>query len=695
MNNQSAAGAVYPANTKELFIYILKQLPSRLKKALPRTLIFGLLGWLLHTYLLVVVNEGFSPDTWLGKNVLNVKGNLLSSTLFWALLIGIFPLIFSFFKKGGNPFKRIGEIFSLPKKIMSKNKSSGGYYLPYMLIACGVMLLIDRVFSGLTGILAGGIIINSAISFITGRGGILVQTLRMAANDIQIFILRKKQSRLDNESVYMIVGASGMTLLAAGILKTLKMPAFVTTAVSYAWIVLLAAGIFFLIRNGRAPKTIMLLAGFFGMTYILREFGIVNVFADDGGWAEAGGTFSGWIGSQGSGTAVASGIPPALGGVIGSYVSSIMSGLFTGLETTLPGVATGAVPPVDLSGIGQNIGYNGEPDPGQVPATDSQPPQDQQQNEPAISDEERLRIEQEQERIRQEQERIRQEEEKLRQELQRRAEEERKRQEEIKRKALEDLKKAKEEKDRHDAYVASLCKKYNTTPDKLRDVLRQNIKNSQADADYYNNKAAVLTAAITTAQVAATAADAAIDGLAEITGPAGKTVRAVYKVTKGAASTMAEEGISGTSLAKGLVKGGADAATDYTQNKWAKAGLTVAGEAVGGAISGGVDGFKKGLVDGVVNAGTNVVVDKIGGDGFGNEKKFTFAGDKSSIEIKLSNGDWVKKTYTQDTAYKYFKKVTDQQATQSMKKFGANTVNETVIKPLATTPVTDAIKNKI
>ncbi len=61
-----------PRNTGELLKYIIKKIPERVLKALPLTIIIGLVSWLVHTYLLVYTNQGFNPDTWLGKNFLNL-----------------------------------------------------------------------------------------------------------------------------------------------------------------------------------------------------------------------------------------------------------------------------------------------------------------------------------------------------------------------------------------------------------------------------------------------------------------------------------------------------------------------------------------------------------------------------------------------------------------------------------------------
>src|SRR4030042_1316977 len=74
-----------------LLWYLVKKTLATVVKQLPRMLIFGILGWLFHTFLMVFVNEGFASGTLIG-GLLATKGNGLGGTVVWTIASG---LIFS------------------------------------------------------------------------------------------------------------------------------------------------------------------------------------------------------------------------------------------------------------------------------------------------------------------------------------------------------------------------------------------------------------------------------------------------------------------------------------------------------------------------------------------------------------------------------------------------------------------------
>lgn len=690
-SNQTGQTA-FPQTTGQLLKYIAKKIPERVLKALPMTIAIGAISWLVHTYLLVVTNEGFNPDTWLGKNFLNVKGSFISSTLLWTMLGAIIPMMISFFRHGGNPIKSVQGIVKMPGDIIRKNKESNQLFLPVILISCSATLLFDKLLSGVAGLVAGGIMLSSLVAFMTGRGSIFIQVFRMVFSDVQTFILKKQRLRLDGDSIYMIIGSSGLVLVLFGAISALGVFPFifgklalmipfmagffgiVLTGILFLfnsiWFILLILGIVLLMKNKNTPKQLM----FFAVLFLAamganRLFG-TQIFADDGGWSEAGGTFIGWVTSEGCIPAVLSGLPPAIGGLIGSYVSTILSGLFVGLgPMDLPVPPEPVVPgtPVPPTGPSVPVPPSGTDTTG--PVTQTPPPQN-----PPLTDEEKQK--QEQERLRQEQEA-----EKARQEFEKRRQEAIEIQRQEREKALKELERIRKEKEAKQKYIASLCAKYNTTPDKLRDVLKANIGANQADAAKWDAEARKWEMAETAATAILVAADTTIDGLANMTGPTGRGIRAGYKVIKGAASSMAENGINTTAAISGAVSGGADAATDFIDNPYKKAAVTIAGETLSGAIQDGAQGAKNGLIKGIYGAGSNALSDKLAGPGFGNDMVQTFNKNGTATVAVNSGGKWVTKTLSGSSAITFANKKIGQQLTQSTIKGAYGMGNELGVKP--------------
>lgn len=694
MYNAQTEGVVEPRTTGELFKYIGKRLPKQLLKTLPIAIIVAVVSWLVHTYLIVGPNGGFAPDTWLANNVLNVSGKFISSTVLWAMLGGVFTMMLSSIIQKRNPFKTFGEMFKIPGNIVKKNKAMGNALLPVLLVACGVTLLFEKLLSGVAGIVAGGILLSSVASLIMGTGGIFAMLFRMIFNDIQAFVLKKQKTNMDNEAVYMILGASGLTFVVFGLLSSSNiifrifgflgglagriLPFFgavfffigtaISVILSWAWAILLLIGIILLLTKKKSvPKTFIFFALFFLSVAAAQKFFGIQIFADDGGWAEAGGTLKGWIGSEGSLQAVVKGVPPAISGVVGANIASIFTGI--GVGTTPPDVGgINVADEVIDGGTGQEV-INEEKI--ADPKVETQEEQNQREE---YEKEQRTKAEQER----------KQAEEDHKKEMQRRSDE----YDRIKKEKAEAARvKAEQEKiqkikDEREAYIKRLAKKYNTTPDELRDVLQKNIAKSSAEADKWNKIDNALAVGEAMAVGTVVVADTLIDGMANCGGPGAKAVRAGYKIVKGAASTAADKGLTTENIIGGAVSGGTDAATDFISNPYAKAATTIAGETLSGAITGGADGAKDGFVNGVFKAGTDAVTDKLAGDGYGNEMKTKFnKNGTANVSIKTKSG-WVEKNVSGSTAIKFQNNKVAKQLQTSAIKGASGMTNELGAKPV-------------
>ncbi len=285
-------------------------------------------------------------------------------------------------------------------------------------------------------------------------------------------------------------------------------------------------------------------------------------------------------------------------------------------------------------------------------------------------DEDDLQVEDEEEK--------RMEEERIKKEFEAKRQKEIQKQKEIREKALQKLKEIEKERKRRQDYINRLCKKYDTTPDKLREVLRKNIKMNAAEAEKWNSYEKKLAIAQKAAEYTVAIADTSIDALAQVTGPAGKGIRAGYKVLKSVGSTMADKGVNVKSLASGIVTGGGDAATDFINNGYVKAGVTIGTQTLGGAITDGKKGAVDGFVKGVFTAGANAGADKLGGSGYGNEMKPTvFNKDGTAIVTIKSGGEWISKKISGGNAIKFMN--------NKIKKLGkqtvVNAINNLGVKP--------------
>ena len=101
-----ARASKIPNKLLPLLRYILAETLKAFFKRLPMTIAIGLGAWVFHTYLLVYINEGFSPSAGVGK-FLALQGQFFSGSLIWmigsALLMGLLAKIFK--RKSGISLK--------------------------------------------------------------------------------------------------------------------------------------------------------------------------------------------------------------------------------------------------------------------------------------------------------------------------------------------------------------------------------------------------------------------------------------------------------------------------------------------------------------------------------------------------------------------------------------------------------------
>ncbi|KJS84864.1 MAG: hypothetical protein JM58_10105 [Peptococcaceae bacterium BICA1-8] len=210
-----------------------------------------------------------------------------------------------------------------------------------------------------------------------------------------------------------------------------------------------------------------------------------------------------------------------------------------------------------------------------------------------------------------------------------------------------------QEKLKEEEYLIKLGKKHGTSDKKeLEAIIGKTQAIDKKIADTWTAAGNLNAGLETGAKAVGAVSDAVIDGMAAATGPAGKNIRVIYKVSKGALGTMAKDGISTTSLASGLAKGGADAYSDFVKNPAAKALVTVSGEVVGGGISEGWEGAAKGAVEGAVKAGLDAVPDALS-KGYGGELISTsLKGGKVRVAWE-AGGKLSGKTVTAEAAAKF------------------------------------------
>jgi hypothetical protein len=257
----------------------------------PLALLSFAIAFLVHTYLLVVVNEGFGAGTAISPWIYT-SGNLFSSVLIW---VSGSSLIWSVFRAGvpGSLSSVMGTLTQFSKLVAGGGRRAMGA----LAIGAGAALVLTQVLSinpqarilvavfltlGSFGAL-GAWLAKPLARLTGGQGQGVVAGLGLG------FVLAYVLSP-------SVVWLAGIGLLVAGVLVTRQLPGASSSAGSWLVAVIAAGGIL-------AART---------------------VYADDGGWVEAGSTFEGWWNSPGRTEALINSIIAAFGGLLGPLLPPVL-----------------------------------------------------------------------------------------------------------------------------------------------------------------------------------------------------------------------------------------------------------------------------------------------------------------------------------------------------------------------------------
>lgn len=332
MNNQDHVNAE-PQTAMALVGVIIRKIPKQLLRTLPLTLLMGILGFLFNFWLMAYVNDGFNPDTWVSKNLIGVTGRMFSATFLWGLVGMIIPMLIAFIKRGGSISDSIGGVFKQPSLIIAAVQKGSSRFNGILCLAVAATLLFEILLSGVAGLLAGSIIMTSVVAFVTGRGSVLIQFIRMAANDVNVYILKKPGLKMTNQEVGTIVGGCGLAMVTMGLLRSILLIGLIQILLNAVWLIFFILGLVLYFSDKPIPKQMIFILLFFGSWLLLNQLGFDSVFADDGGREEIGGTFCDYIQGEGAIQVFIRCIPPAIAIMMGALIGMIASSMPT---MTLP-----------------------------------------------------------------------------------------------------------------------------------------------------------------------------------------------------------------------------------------------------------------------------------------------------------------------------------------------------------------------
>jgi hypothetical protein len=338
MSSQTKKPESFPQFLFMLVKGFITGLPKLIARNIIKIVIMAVAILILHTYLLVDLNEGFwfDPNNRL-SGMINVRNANTGSITFWAVSMFFVTQLWRRSRIKGIK-QTLGEVITLPVWLGSCIKNSGKARFIALSVGAALAILVSIFITNNWTILVFALL--TALSFSSRMQSLLLMAVNLAISDFNKIFRRKAIQKSPSVATTSLIIAG----LSLGFIASLFIPQILWARV-IAIVLLLVLSVL-QIKGIMSPKVAAGFLIFSGMQLVLLRFNIA--FADDGGLSEAGGTWRSWIGSPGAGTAVKMGVPPAgagtAGALVGTFTGEFISQVDFGFEGQEPDV--GVVPPV-------------------------------------------------------------------------------------------------------------------------------------------------------------------------------------------------------------------------------------------------------------------------------------------------------------------------------------------------------------
>ncbi len=330
--SNSQRGAL-PQGFWSLLGLILKNTLIMFLKKLPSTVFFIFIALLLHTYLLVAVNNGFDPEKKFIGHFLSLSNQPLSGIVIWMAIPMLLSMLFSRRQKGKQSLG-LGDRLSA---VSNYFRHAGKDAIAVTLGSLGVALTVGALMSGY----ASMVMALGVGTFLASKSGSVIALLfRSAWSSIFNTARRESISQYGLATGYVTIFTSSLGFIANS--------ALTPNGVAFGVIFLIIAIV--MAKGAKVSPTItpLLILGIIVAGNVF--FGFDLLWADDGGLDDpsgggANGTWISWWNGSGRNPAILMGILPAVGAGFGPIIQKVLNDMSN--QIPLDGDATNETTIVD------------------------------------------------------------------------------------------------------------------------------------------------------------------------------------------------------------------------------------------------------------------------------------------------------------------------------------------------------------
>lgn len=321
-----------PISLFQLLIFLIRDFAINLPRRIVFAIVTGFIILLVHTYLMVIVNEGFRLDgsSKVLKHILMLNGSwsfghesglgFIKVTLFWVLASMLFWGTVSQIRGLGLKVFCL-KIFSTFADVVSDVMERPGSSM-LSIFLCSIC------FGAATGLLLANPLVSLALAIllflsVTSRGtSLLILTTYLAWCDFQRLFRVNPKKPLYIDIVSMVIRGVALGLILHGFTQFIPYGNFTQYAVVALFAILLVLNF---TKKTKPNATSFLLI--MGSAFFLSA---AKAMADDGGWRESGGTLAGWLQSEGAWEALKRGAAP----FIAAFLTTLGYATTLGKKTT-------------------------------------------------------------------------------------------------------------------------------------------------------------------------------------------------------------------------------------------------------------------------------------------------------------------------------------------------------------------------
>ncbi|MDF1617793.1 hypothetical protein [Petrocella sp. FN5] len=318
---------VEPKSLFQLLILLLKSLVKGIPKMILRSILVGVIVWILHAYLIVVVNNGYLKEASKAAEILGLHWNMKNATMFWGIA-GWLATYFFFgrlFGKGiiKGPKYFFMSVAKTPGFLVQGFKKLGSIKGPLLFFTSITALVIGLIIESPMVLM---LLVIACVLFMTSRNeGLLFLAMKLGYGDIQRWFFKNKALKHFNEGIFVAV----LSGLLAGMILYVLVPYRPYSVYLLLFMIIIMAVLILLKKKGL--KVNVWIIGLLSLYGFLMYETIGQ--AHDGGWDEYGRNFSNWWHGQGRNEALQTGTIPAIVSIIGSIIGTMTS---QGVEALAP-----------------------------------------------------------------------------------------------------------------------------------------------------------------------------------------------------------------------------------------------------------------------------------------------------------------------------------------------------------------------